>query len=75
MRDYLGDGVYVEYTREQIILTTSDGVNTTNKIYLDGYIIAKMLEFIQKIKNDRAVVTQAEVDKMSLGLDDNGWEK
>ena len=24
MRSYLGDGVYVEYTGEQIILTTSD---------------------------------------------------
>ena len=74
MKTYLGDGVYVEYTEQEIILTTGDGINTTNKIYLDGYILASLLEFIKKVNSERAVITEAEVDKMRLAIDDNGWD-
>lgn len=75
MRKYLGDGVYVKYTGEEIILSTSDGINTTNKIYLNVEILSALSEFIKKIYAHSAVISQTEVDKMSLGLDDNGWEK
>lgn len=72
MKKYLGDGVYVEYTGEQIILSTSDGINTTNKIYLDVEVLSALSAFIKKIYVNSAVIGRDEVDNMSLGLDDNG---
>ncbi|HEV3340916.1 MAG TPA: hypothetical protein VG125_11185 [Pirellulales bacterium] len=34
-KTYLGDGVYVEIERGMFKLTTSDGISTTNVIYLE----------------------------------------
>lgn len=33
--EYLGDGLYVGFDGYHIVLWTSDGINTTNKVFLD----------------------------------------
>lgn len=32
---YIGDGVYVEYDGQRLILTTENGIEVTNTIYIE----------------------------------------
>ena len=38
-KEYLGDGVYVQFDGGSIILATENGFETTNEIYLDGHVM------------------------------------
>jgi len=40
---YLGDGVYIDMDASGVTLTTENGIETTNTIYLEPGVIAKML--------------------------------
>ena len=54
-KQYLGDGVYVEWLadRGQIVLTTEDGLRATNSIYLEGDVVNALFRFAQQV--DRAI--------------------
>jgi len=54
LKDYLGDGVYVEATGVDIRLYTSDGVYEENSIYLDDVVYAKLVRFVERVKNARS---------------------
>jgi hypothetical protein len=43
---YLGDGVYAEFNGSQIVVTTEDDINITNKIYLDSEVTASLINFM-----------------------------
>ena len=47
---YLGDGAYVEFDGYHIVLTTSDGITTTNKIALDPYVFQELTEYEKMLK-------------------------
>jgi hypothetical protein len=47
MKEYLGDGVYVDYDGD-LILTTDNGIEITNTIYLGQYEINNLVEYIKK---------------------------
>ena len=47
---YLGDGVYAEYDGYGIVLTTSNGIEETNKIYFEDEVVRALLEFIDTIR-------------------------
>lgn len=49
MKTYIGDGVYAEWNGEQIILTTENGVETTNTIVLEPDVIHALEEFRKRI--------------------------
>lgn len=49
-RDYLGDGVYVDYDGYHIVLTTEDGVRQTNKIALDGQVMSALDRYRERLK-------------------------
>lgn len=51
-KDYLGDGCYIEFDGMQFILTTSNGMYDTNKIYLEPGMISALNEFIESCKGD-----------------------
>ena len=38
-KEYLGDGVYVEYDGHHLVLSTHDGISTTNTVCLDGCVL------------------------------------
>lgn len=42
---YLGDGVYATFNGFEIILTTEDGINISNKIYLDPHVMDALVLF------------------------------
>ena len=44
---YLGDGVYVTIQFGEIILTTENGVETTNTIVLDGMVWQNLIDVVQ----------------------------
>ena len=44
---YLGDGVYIECDGlGQVVLTTNDGINTTNIIYLEPEVVQAMIKWV-----------------------------
>ncbi len=51
MKDYLGDGVYVELNgHTHIILKANSPDNPTDTIYLEGFVIKNLLRFIDDAK-------------------------
>lgn len=48
MKTYLGDGVYVEITDGQVVLTTENGIEIENVIYLDAEIWTVLKNFVTK---------------------------
>lgn len=49
---YLGDGLYASYDEYQIKLFASDGIHTTNTVYLDGNVIVAFQQFVAKITEE-----------------------
>ena len=47
-KEYLGDGAYVEHDGFNIILTTSDGAETTNSIYLEPRVYAQLIDYVAR---------------------------
>lgn len=45
MKTYLGDGVYAEQKDGRLVLTTEDGIRTTNEIFLEPEIIDALIMF------------------------------
>ena len=57
-RTYLGDGVYAWHDGFHYVVETSDGVSTTNQIFLEDYVIQGLFRLIEqttgcKIKIER----------------------
>ena len=50
-KTYLGDGVYVESNNHEIILTTENGIEIVNTIYLDIDVTKKLLDVIRNFIN------------------------
>jgi hypothetical protein len=47
---YLGDGVYAVFDGTHVVLTTENGIATTNEIFLDNEVIGNLLTFIEELK-------------------------
>ena len=50
VKQYLGDGVYVERAGPNLILTTSDGWRDTNRIILDPIVVCALQDFIESLQ-------------------------
>lgn len=49
-KSYLGDGVYADVNDYGITLTTENGIEATNTIYLEPAVIAALLAFIERVR-------------------------
>jgi glycyl-tRNA synthetase (class II) len=49
---YLGDGAYAEYDGFSLILTTYNGIEDTNTIYLEPELFQNLEEFVRKLRNE-----------------------
>jgi len=47
---YLGDGVYANFDGYHVVLTTENGIEITNTIYLDPDALSSLLEYIKTTK-------------------------
>lgn len=50
---YLGDSVYVEDLGNEVILTTENGIEIKQRIYLDEEMIQAFIEFCQNRKIEK----------------------
>ena len=52
--EYLGDGVYIKievtYGLGRLLLYTSNGIDITNRIYLEGSVTTGLIDFINKYR-------------------------
>jgi hypothetical protein len=49
-KEYLGDGVYAEVNDiPELILTTEDGISTTNTIYMETEVVMALLSYIDRL--------------------------
>jgi hypothetical protein len=50
MKEYLGDAVYVRRSDfdNSLILTTENGISTTNEIYLYDDVYSALLEYVKR---------------------------
>lgn len=51
---YLGDGAYADFDGFGIVLTTSNGIQDTNTIYLEPEVAESLKSFIVRIEELRA---------------------
>ena len=49
IKSYLGDGVYIDYGDERgdVVLTTENGVSTTNEIYLEYAVVEAFIRWLE----------------------------
>ncbi len=56
-KEYLGDGVYLDFDGFHIILTTEDGVSVTNTIFLEPEFPEQIVQYkanlLEKIYNEQ----------------------
>lgn len=50
---YLGDSVYADFDEHSIVLTTENGVEATNTIYLEPQVVENLTDFIESIYGER----------------------
>lgn len=48
-KQYLGDGVYIEFENGMFKLTTEDGISTTNTVYLEPEVYGAFVNYADKI--------------------------
>jgi hypothetical protein len=49
-KEYLGDGLYVDFDGYQIRLSASNGIEDTNVVYLDSEVLKSFLNYIERLK-------------------------
>ena len=50
---YLGDGLYAVFDGYQIELYASNGIQKTNRVYLDPSVCDSFLSFVEAIRSSR----------------------
>lgn len=50
MKTYLGDGAYVEFDGFAFVLTTENGIETTNTVVLEPEVLNCFLLFVDVVK-------------------------
>lgn len=48
-KTYLGDGVYVQFDGRGLVLSTENGIETTNAIYLEPGVYGALLDFVNSL--------------------------
>jgi hypothetical protein len=49
-KTYLGDSVYAEFDGYNIVLTTEDGDDPSNIIYMEPEVVTSLLRYIDRLK-------------------------
>ncbi len=58
-KQYLGDGAYVSFDGYAVVLTTEDGLNTTNRVVLEPEILSHFEEWVERLRCDLTTPEQA----------------
>lgn len=52
-KTYLGDGVYLTCDGHHLVLTTSNGIEDTNVIYLEPHMLKMIEKYLEEIKKGK----------------------
>ena len=52
-KEYIGDGVYVEFDGYGLVLTTEDGRSTTNRIVLEPEVYQALTAYVSRLRESR----------------------
>jgi hypothetical protein len=52
MKEYLGDGLYVDYDGHMVILTAEDGVSIQNEVFLEPQVLVAFEDFLRRLRAD-----------------------
>ncbi len=67
MKTYIGDGCYVDFDGFALVLTTENGISTTNRIILEPEVYAAFVAFVDRLRDGTAPITAGE----RQNIDDN----
>jgi hypothetical protein len=48
-KQYLGDGVYAARSGYDLVLTTENGISTTNEIVLEPEVLRALLKYLERL--------------------------
>ena len=51
IKEYIGDGIYCTFDGYSFILTTENGISTTNTIVMESRELETLNEFVDRIRN------------------------
>ncbi len=60
---YIGDGVYADFNGFNLIITTEDGINTTNTIFLEPEVYKSLTQYVADIEREITNAKQKKLDK------------
>ena len=66
-KTYLGDAVYASYDGYQIELTTEDGLQVTNRIYLEPQVLEAFSRYTKQIADRIRWLTEGEIATIRAG--------
>ena len=52
---YLGDAVYANYDGYHVVLTTENGISTTNKIFLEPPVYQALIKYVEHLKMNHQI--------------------
>lgn len=58
-KTYLGDAVYAEIEGGMVKLTTEDGVEATNTIWLEPEVYERLLKYVERINQQHVEKSQS----------------
>ncbi len=50
VKEYLGDGAYINFDGYQIILTAENGIRATDTIVLEPEVLERFLRYVERLK-------------------------
>lgn len=60
-KQYIGDGVYVDFDGFALTLTTEDGISASrNRIVLEPSVYSALTQYVESLSADRVVQTEQE---------------
>jgi hypothetical protein len=57
-KDYLGDGVYVDFDGFSLVLTTENGVETTNTMILEPQVYEALTRYVARLVAELAEIRE-----------------
>jgi hypothetical protein len=58
---YLGDGVYADWDGSMVVLTTNDGRENTNRIYLEPAVLDALVAYTREVRTGPRLMVDDEV--------------